>query len=145
MPVSFSTRAQGRHMQEATAATIAVIVPCHHEEATVAKVVADFRRALPQAAVWVFDNASTDATVERARAAGACVAQVPLKGKGCRFALREEDRIDLAPLDRATEARALQALAPYRLRFAPAGCRRLDSWIGFSSVPYLWCEVEPAR
>jgi hypothetical protein len=64
---------------------------------------------------------------------------------GCRFALREEDRIDLAPLDRATEARALQALAPYRLRFAPAGCRRLDSWIGRSSVPYLWCEVEPAR
>jgi glycosyltransferase involved in cell wall biosynthesis len=69
-------------MQEATAAAIAVIVPCHNEEATVAKVVADFRRALPQAAVWVFDNASTDATVERARAAGACVAQVPLKGKG---------------------------------------------------------------
>ncbi|WP_424681617.1 glycosyltransferase 87 family protein [Frateuria sp. YIM B11624] len=66
-------------------------------------------------------------------------------GGGCRFTLREEDRVDLAPLDRATQAQALQALAPYRLRFAPAGCRRLGSWIGRSSVPYLWCKVAPVR
>jgi hypothetical protein len=64
---------------------------------------------------------------------------------GCRFTLRAEDRIDLAPLDRATQTQALRALAPYRLRFAPAGCRRLGSWIGRSSVPYLWCEVTPVR
>jgi glycosyltransferase involved in cell wall biosynthesis len=69
-------------MQEEPVATIAVVVPCHNEEATVAKVVADFRRALPQATVWVFDNASTDATAERARQAGARVRYVPLRGKG---------------------------------------------------------------
>lgn len=62
--------------------TVAVVVPCHNEEATIAKVVSDFRKALPQATVWVFDNASTDATVEQARQAGALVRHVPLRGKG---------------------------------------------------------------
>jgi hypothetical protein len=45
---------------------IAVLVPCHNEEATVAKVVADFRAALPTATVYVYDNASTDRTWELA-------------------------------------------------------------------------------
>ncbi|HTA64068.1 MAG TPA: glycosyltransferase [Xanthomonadaceae bacterium] len=61
---------------------IAVLVPCHNEEISVARVVADFRMALPEARVYVFDNASTDATAERARAAGATVLRVPAKGKG---------------------------------------------------------------
>ena len=61
---------------------IAVLVPCHNEEATVAKVVADFRRALPGADVWVFDNNSTDGTVRAAQAAGALVRRAPLQGKG---------------------------------------------------------------
>jgi glycosyltransferase involved in cell wall biosynthesis len=39
---------------------IAVLVPCHNEEAAVARVVADFRAALPKATVYVYDNASTD-------------------------------------------------------------------------------------
>lgn len=69
-------------MHEEWTAAIAVVVPCHNEEATIAKVVADFRQALPQATVWVFDNASTDATAARAREAGAQVRQVPLRGKG---------------------------------------------------------------
>jgi len=69
-------------MQQQRTTSIAVVVPCYNEEATVAKVVTDFRLALPQATVWVFDNASTDATVERAREAGACVRHVPLRGKG---------------------------------------------------------------
>jgi glycosyltransferase involved in cell wall biosynthesis len=69
-------------MHEERTAAIAVVVPCHNEEATIAKVVDDFRQALPQATVWVFDNASTDATAARAREAGARVRRVPLRGKG---------------------------------------------------------------
>jgi glycosyltransferase involved in cell wall biosynthesis len=61
---------------------IAVLVPCHNEALTVAKVVRDFREALPEATVHVFDNASTDDTAAIARAAGAVVHSVPAKGKG---------------------------------------------------------------
>jgi len=60
----------------------AVLIPCYNEARTVAKVVADFRRALPAAQVWVFDNASTDGTAELAAQAGARVHRVPAKGKG---------------------------------------------------------------
>jgi glycosyltransferase involved in cell wall biosynthesis len=59
-----------------------VLVPCHNEEPTVAKVVGDFARALPGAAVWVFDNNSTDATARAAQTAGAVVRRAPLQGKG---------------------------------------------------------------
>ena len=62
--------------------TIAVLVPCYNEEVTIRTVVADFRRALPQATSYVYDNNSTDRTVEMARAAGAVVRSEPLQGKG---------------------------------------------------------------
>ena len=62
--------------------TIAVLVPCYNEEVTIRTVVADFRRALPQATIYVYDNNSTDRTVEMARAAGAVVRSEPLQGKG---------------------------------------------------------------
>jgi glycosyltransferase involved in cell wall biosynthesis len=61
---------------------IAVLVPCHNEAVTVEKVVRDFQRALPSATILVYDNASTDATAELARRAGAVVRHEPLKGKG---------------------------------------------------------------
>ena len=61
---------------------IAAVVPCHNEEAAVAKVVTDLRAAVPGMAVYVYDNASTDLTVERALEAGAVVCSEPLKGKG---------------------------------------------------------------
>ena len=61
---------------------IAVLVPCYNEEKSIAKVVADFRAALPGATIFVFDNNSTDRTVERARAAGAEVFNEPHQGKG---------------------------------------------------------------
>jgi len=70
--------------ESATRRTV-VVVPCRNESATVGKVVADFRRALPMASVVVVDNASTDDTAVRARAAGATVVHEPRKGKG--FAL----------------------------------------------------------
>ncbi|MGW0862308.1 glycosyltransferase [Streptomyces koelreuteriae] len=62
--------------------TIACVVPCHNEEAAIGKVVRDLRAALPEAVVYVYDNASTDATVEIARGAGAIVREETRKGKG---------------------------------------------------------------
>ena len=61
---------------------IAVLLPCFNEEAAVASVVADFRKALPQAAIYVYDNNSTDRTAELARAAGAEVRSERRQGKG---------------------------------------------------------------
>jgi len=61
---------------------IAVLIPCHDEEVTIGRVVADFRAALPEAKVFVYDNNSTDATIEMARAAGAIVRSETLQGKG---------------------------------------------------------------
>ncbi|MCW2762620.1 MAG: putative glycosyltransferase [Marmoricola sp.] len=61
---------------------IAAIVPCHNEEAAVAKVVNDLHAAVPGMTVFVYDNCSTDRTVERATSAGAVVCSEPLKGKG---------------------------------------------------------------
>lgn len=46
---------------------IAVLIPCFNEEITVGKVVRDFKRVLPQATVYVYDNNSTDKTVEKAK------------------------------------------------------------------------------
>lgn len=61
---------------------IAVILPCHDEEASVGSVVRAFADALPNAAIFVLDNASTDGTRDVARRAGATVIHEPLKGKG---------------------------------------------------------------
>jgi glycosyltransferase involved in cell wall biosynthesis len=61
---------------------LAVLVPCFNEEAAIAKVVGDFRAALPEATVYVYDNNSTDRTAEFARAAGAVVRRAPHQGKG---------------------------------------------------------------
>src|SRR5881397_2681026 len=61
---------------------VAVLVPCFNEEAAVATVVADFRKALPTAGIFVYDNNSRDRTVEIARAAGAVVRSERRQGKG---------------------------------------------------------------
>ena len=61
---------------------IAVIVPCYNEAVAIPKVVADFRAALPDAAIYVYDNNSRDGTVAAARAAGAIVRRETLQGKG---------------------------------------------------------------
>lgn len=61
---------------------IAVLIPCYNEEQTIAKVVADVRNALPDAAVYVYDNNSTDRTAELAEAAGAVVRHEYDQGKG---------------------------------------------------------------
>ncbi|HET7503409.1 MAG TPA: glycosyltransferase family 2 protein, partial [Kofleriaceae bacterium] len=61
---------------------LAVLVPCFNESAAIAKVVADFRAALPAATVYVYDNNSTDDTRAVAAAAGAEVRREARRGKG---------------------------------------------------------------
>jgi len=61
---------------------VAVLVPCYNEEAAIATVVKDFRSALPQAAIYVYDNNSRDQTVARAAEAGAVVRSEARQGKG---------------------------------------------------------------
>jgi glycosyltransferase involved in cell wall biosynthesis len=63
-------------------ARIAVLIPCYNEEAAIAKVVSDFKAALPRADVYVYDNNSNDRTADVARAAGAIVRTEMRRGKG---------------------------------------------------------------
>lgn len=62
--------------------SIAVAIPCYNEATTIAKVVADFRAALPAARIYVYDNNSTDATAAVAKETGAEVHRVAKQGKG---------------------------------------------------------------
>lgn len=61
---------------------IAVLLPCHNEEAAIAEVVGGFRAALPGATIYVYDNNSTDRTIDIAQAAGAVVRRETRQGKG---------------------------------------------------------------
>ena len=61
---------------------VAVLIPCYNEAVTIAKVIADFRAALPQATIYVYDNNSRDQTCATAAAAGAVVRRERLQGKG---------------------------------------------------------------
>jgi len=63
-------------------ARVAVAIPCFNEAPTIAKVVSDFRARMPEAEILVFDNASTDGSAEKARAAGARVVREKRRGKG---------------------------------------------------------------
>lgn len=62
--------------------TVAVLIPCYNESMTVAKVVADWKKALPEATVYVYDNNSSDGTDQLAKAAGAVVRYEYQQGKG---------------------------------------------------------------
>ena len=92
-------------------------IPCLNEEATIAKVVGDFHRELPEAAIYVIDNASTDTTAARAKAAGAVVIREPRRGKGfaIRAAFRDVDA-DVYVLadgdDQTPSARVHELVAP---------------------------------
>ncbi len=67
---------------EASRYEVAVLVPCYNEERAIAKVVGDFRVALPEATIYVYDNNSNDNTVAAAKAAGAVVRRETHQGKG---------------------------------------------------------------
>ena len=64
------------------ASRVAVIIPCYNEAVTIAKVVADFRSALPGAPIYVYDNNSSDETAKLAKESGAIVRHEPRQGKG---------------------------------------------------------------
>lgn len=68
--------------QDLVTPRIAVLIPCYNEAATVAKVVEDFREALPGSVVYVYDNNSKDDTIARAKEAGAVVRSETRQGKG---------------------------------------------------------------
>jgi glycosyltransferase involved in cell wall biosynthesis len=103
----------GGERRMAAKGSIAVAIPCFDEAATVARVVADFRAALPGAAIHVFDNRSSDGTAEVAARAGAQVHFVSERGKGevVRAIFRELDADAIVlvdgdgtyPADRAPE------------------------------------------
>ena len=61
---------------------IAVLIPCYNEELTISKTVSDFKKALPKADIYVYNNNSTDKTVELATKAGAIVRNEYQQGKG---------------------------------------------------------------
>ncbi len=93
---------------------IAVILPCYNEEAAIGQVVRDFKSVLPEAAVYVYDNNSSDRTMEIAREAGAIVRQEHRQGKGHvvrrMFADIEADIYVLADGDGTYEASSASAM-----------------------------------
>jgi glycosyltransferase involved in cell wall biosynthesis len=93
---------------------IAVLLPCYNEEAAVAQTVAGFRAALPDAAIYVYDNNSSDRTREVAAAAGAIVRSEKMQGKGHvvrrMFADVEADIYVMADGDATYDASAAPAL-----------------------------------
>jgi glycosyltransferase involved in cell wall biosynthesis len=68
--------------REVTGIRSAVLIPCFNEGLSIAKVVADFKRALPDSLIFVYDNNSRDNTTEEATRAGAIVRKEPWPGKG---------------------------------------------------------------
>ena len=101
-------------MNAITQPRVAVLLPCYNEAAAIGQTVADFRAALPQAAIYVYDNNSTDKTVEVAAAAGAIVRTERMQGKGNvvrrMFADVEADVYVMADGDATYEAAAAQGL-----------------------------------
>jgi hypothetical protein len=104
--------------------SVAVLIPCFNEEASIGTVIADFHAALPDATIYVYDNNSTDRTVPMARAAGAVVRAEALQGKGHvvrrMFADIEADVYVLVDGDDTYDANAAPAMTKLLLE------RRLD-------------------
>jgi glycosyltransferase involved in cell wall biosynthesis len=98
----------------ATRMKIAVLLPCYNEEAAIVQTIAGFRAALPHAAIYVYDNNSSDRTVEVAKAAGAVVRTERMQGKGNvvrrMFADIDADIYVMADGDATYEAAAAPAL-----------------------------------
>jgi glycosyltransferase involved in cell wall biosynthesis len=94
--------------------SLAVAIPCYQEEKTIAQVVADFKRELPAAVVYVFDNNCTDRTAEFARAAGAIVIREKRQGKGhvvaTMFEVVREDILVMVDGDSTYDATAVHRL-----------------------------------
>ena len=61
---------------------VSLLIPCYNESKTIKKVVEDFQKVLPEAVIYVYDNNSSDRTVELAEKAGAVVRHEYMQGKG---------------------------------------------------------------
>jgi len=120
---------------------IAILIPCHNEELTVADVVRDFRAELPQARIYVFDNNSTDDTVERARAAGATILSESRQGKGfvvqAMFRRVDADVYVMVDGDNAFPAAAVHQL------IAPILKDEADMVVGSRLLPSTASEFRP--
>jgi len=124
---SSTENAQARRSRELA---IAVLIPCYNEAAAVARVVGEFRSALPSAAIYVYDNNSTDDTMKVAAATGAFVGLETTQGKGHvvrrMFADVEADVYVLvdgdATYDAASAPRMIHALLDRQLDMV-VGCR----------------------
>ena len=81
-PLLLADPAVGSPVQQSAEPRVAVLVPCYNESLTVERVVAGFRKALPTATIYVYDNNSTDDTARRATSAGAIVRIERRQGKG---------------------------------------------------------------
>ena len=105
--------------------TVAVLIPCHNEEVAIGKVVRDFRSALPDAWIYVYDNNSKDRTAEVARDAGAIVRRETLQGKGNvmrrMFADIEADVYVLVDGDDTYDAASPQGLSA-------SFCKTISTW-----------------
>lgn len=116
---------------------IAVILPCYNEAGAIVQTVEDFRRALPTADIYVFDNNSTDGSRDLAAAAGAIVRRVTQQGKGHvvrrMFADVDADIYVMADGDATYEAAAAPRLVAAMLE------DNLDMVVGARK-----CEVEEA-
>jgi len=94
--------------------SIAITIPCYQEEKTIAQVVGEFRKFIPEAAIYVFDNNCTDRTAEFAREAGATVIREKRQGKGyvvaTLFEIITEDIIVMIDGDGTYDASAVHRL-----------------------------------
>lgn len=90
-----------KSIENTNSASVAVCIPCLNEEMTVEAVVKEFKSALPEAHIRVYDNNSTDSTADLAKAAGATVRVVRSKGKGrvVRTIFRESEEDLLVVVD----------------------------------------------
>lgn len=99
---------------------VAVLLPCYNEAGAIAQTIAEFRAALPNAAIYVYDNNSSDGSRETAAAAGAIVRQVRQQGKGHvvrrMFADVDADIYIMADGDATYEAAAAPAMIGMMLR-----------------------------
>jgi len=109
-----------KSMPPAHAPTIAVVIPCYQEALTIGKVVADFRRELPAAHIYVYDNNCTDGTAEIAAKAGAEVRREKRQGKGyvvaAMFEQVQEDILVMVDGDDTYDASQIHSLLAPILR-----------------------------